>query len=109
MPRFVRDLAENGKEILSMNNVMSYLLEAGTAPLVDEMELMQVTQMPRLEWENEFVDKVRGTLVQAPGMKPPTIRVDQLDREQDDEKVIKYPEVVHFGTCPPQMCYAGEN
>ena len=85
MPRFVRDLAENGKEILSMNNVMSYLLEAGTTPLVDEMELMQVTQMPRLEWENEFVDKVRGTLVQAPGMKPPTIRVDQLDREQLSE------------------------
>ena len=107
MPRFVRDLPENGKEILSMNKVMSHLLEAGTTPLVDDVELMPVLKMPRVEWENEFVDKIRGQLVQFPGMKPPTLRVDQLDREQDDENVIKYPEVVHFGTCPPQMCYAG--
>ena len=106
MPRFVRDLAENGKEILAMNIVMQYLLDAGTKPLIDEMDLMQVTQMPRLDWETDYVDKVRGTLVRCPGMKPPALRVDQLDREQDDQRVIKYPEVVHFGTCPSQMCYA---
>ena len=32
-------------------------------------------------------------LVTSPGMKPGAIRVDQLDREQEDEKVIKYPEI----------------
>ena len=48
-----------------------------------------------------------GMLVTCPGMKPGAIRVDQLDREQEDEKVIKYPEIVHFGTRPQQLCYAG--
>ena len=40
MPRFVRDLPENGKEILSMNFIMSYLLEA-YKPVVDEMDLIR--------------------------------------------------------------------
>ena len=31
----------------------------------------------------------------------------QVDREQDDPTVVKYPELVHSGTRPPQMCYAG--
>ena len=41
MPRFVRDLSENGKEILSMNEVISYLVKS-YQPVVDEMDLMQV-------------------------------------------------------------------
>ena len=48
-------------------------------------------------------------LVTCPGMRPGAIRVDQLDREQEDEKVIKYPEIVHFGTRPQQLCYAGNS
>ena len=40
-------------------------------------------------------------------MHPGAMRVDQLDREQDDKNVIKYPEIVHFGTRPQQLCYAG--
>merc|ERR1719376_1144490 len=122
MPRFVRNLAENGKEILVMNIVMAHLLEAGTTPLVDQMDLIKVVEMPRTEWEDDFVEKVRGQLVQAPGMRPAAMRVDQLDREQEDKtvavdggggggsgSVIKYPEVIHFGTCPPQLCYANSN
>merc|ERR1719232_2453454 len=35
MPRFVRDLSENGKEILSMNEVISYMLSSYT-PLIEE-------------------------------------------------------------------------
>ena len=50
MPRFVRDLSENGKEILSMNEVMSYLLTS-YKPLIEEMELMPMTQMSQSEWQ----------------------------------------------------------
>ena len=34
MPRFVRDLCENGKEVLSMNEVVSFLLRSNV-PLVE--------------------------------------------------------------------------
>jgi ribonuclease-3 len=44
MPRFVRDLSENGKEILSMNEIVAYLLKS-YQPVVDEMDLMQVTKL----------------------------------------------------------------
>jgi ribonuclease-3 len=42
MPRFVRDLSENGKEILSMNEVIGYLLKS-YKPVIDEMDLMQAS------------------------------------------------------------------
>ena len=44
MPRFVRDLSENGKEILSMNEIVSYLLKSYT-PVIDEMELLEVEML----------------------------------------------------------------
>jgi hypothetical protein len=44
MPRFVRDLSENGKEILSMNEIVAYLLKS-YQPVVDEMDLMQVKKL----------------------------------------------------------------
>ena len=106
MPRFVRDLSENGKEILSMNEVMSFLMRCGTKKLMDEMDLLSMTKMPFREWDS-FVDKVRGQLVTYPGMKPSTLRVDQLDREQLNPDTIQYPLVVHSGNSPPQLCYAG--
>lgn len=105
MPRFVRDLNENGKEILSMNEVLKFFIDS-YKPLIDGMDLMAMTKMNATEWL-EYADKVKGMIVTFPGKKPGGIRVDQLDREQDDKNVIKYPEVVHFGTRPPQLCYAG--
>ena len=41
MPRFVRDLSENGKEILSMNEVVSYFVKS-YQPVIEEMDLLQV-------------------------------------------------------------------
>ena len=106
MPRFVRDLSENGKEILSMNEVISYMLNSYT-PLIQEMELMPMTQMSQSEWQL-IADQVKGMLVTFPGKRPSTLRVDQLDREQDaGPGVIKYPDIVHFGVRPPQLSYAG--
>lgn len=105
MPRFVRDLSEDGKEILSMNEVMKYLIKS-YSPLVMETDLMPMLKMSPTEWV-DFVEKVKGMLVTKPGLKPSAFRIDQLDREQDNPQVIKYPEIVHFGTRPPQLCYAG--
>ena len=107
MPRFVRDLSENGKEILSMNEVISYMLNSYT-PLIEEMDLMPMTQMAQSEWQ-AIADKVKGMLVTFPGKKPSTLRVDQLDREQEGagSGCIKYPDIVHFGIKPPQLSYAG--
>ena len=52
---------------------------------------------------------VKGMLVTYPGRKPSTVRVDQLDREQEGAgpATIKYPDIVHFGVRPPQLSYAG--
>ena len=105
MPRFVRELSEDGKEILCMNEVLKYCIDA-YKPLIDEMDLMSLTKMNASEWLT-FSDKVKGMIVTNPGKKPAALRVDQMDREQDDDKVIQYPELVHFGTRPPQLCYAG--
>jgi len=106
MPRFVRDLSENGKEILSMNEVISYMLSS-YSPLIEEMDLMPMTKMPQMDWQT-IADKVKGMLVTYPGKKPSTLRIDQLDREQDrGSGCIKYPDIVHFGIRPPQLSYAG--
>ena len=63
--------------------------------------------MEQLDWQNKITEPIKGMLVTHPGMHPGAMRVDQLDREQDDKNVIKYPEIVHFGTRPQQLCYAG--
>lgn len=105
MPRFVRDLCENGKEILSMNEVMAYMVKSHE-PLVQELDLIPMLHMSQPDWQH-VADKVKGMLVTQPGMQPSTIRVDQLDREQDSANTIKYPEIIHFGVKPPQLSYAG--
>uniref|UniRef100_T1IMV5 Ribonuclease 3 n=1 Tax=Strigamia maritima TaxID=126957 RepID=T1IMV5_STRMM len=98
MPRFVRALEDNGKEILSMNNVLLYLLNSFRL-LVEETELATQLKMNQYEWQN-FADEVKG-------MKPCSIRVDQLDRDQTSKDVISYPVIVHFGIRPLQLSYAG--
>ena len=47
-----------------------------------------------------------GMVVTYPGMKPCSVRVDQLDRDQQKDE-LSYPEIVHFGIRPPQLSYAG--
>ena len=68
--------------------------------------LAGLIQMSAQEWL-DFADGIKGMIVTNPGRKPAAIRVDQVDREQDDPSVVKYPELVHSGTRPPQMCFAG--
>ena len=68
---------------------------------------LRYLEMEETEWLNKITDPIKGMLVTHPGMHPGALRVDQLDREQDDKNVIKYPQIVHFGTRPQQLCYAG--
>ena len=105
MPRFVRDLSEDGKEILSMNEVLRYLTES-RRPLVEDMELPGLIGMSESEWL-EFTDAAKGMIVTRPGMKPAGLRMDQLDRKQDTKELLKFPDVVHFGHRPAQLYYAG--
>ncbi|XP_076653861.1 ribonuclease 3 drosha [Halictus rubicundus] len=107
MPRFVRDLADNGQEILSMNEVLNYLIKSSKL-LIDPGDLPKLVEMPQYKWQN-FADEVKGMIVTFPGKKPCSVRVDQLDRNQTDLSpgVIAYPEIVHFGIRPPQLSYAG--
>lgn len=106
MPRFARLLPENGKEILSMNDVLSYLLKS-SKPLLEETELAQILKYDVHEWQG-FVDEVRGSVVTFPGKKPSSIRIDQLDRNQDENHLIQFPLIIHFGIRPAQLSYAGD-
>ncbi|XP_043276130.1 ribonuclease 3 [Venturia canescens] len=107
MPRFVRDLPDKGQEILSMNEVLNYLIKSSTL-LIEPEDLPRLVEMPQYQWQN-FADEVKGMVVTYPGKKPCSVRVDQLDRDQTDQPpgVLAYPEIVHFGIRPPQLSYAG--
>ncbi|KAJ8919099.1 hypothetical protein NQ315_012084 [Exocentrus adspersus] len=107
MPRFVRELPENGKEILCMSEVLQYLLNS-SKPLIERFELENMVKMTQYEWQS-YADEIKGMVVTYPGKKPCSVRVDQLDRNIDFQKEndYKFPEIVHFGIRPPQLSYAG--
>ena len=44
MPRFARDLPDNGKELLSMNEVLTYLLNS-YKPLINKSDLQFIHAM----------------------------------------------------------------
>ncbi|KAL4715684.1 hypothetical protein ACJJTC_006263 [Scirpophaga incertulas] len=111
MPRFVRLLPEGGCEVLSMCEVLKYLLnESGL--LIPRDKLEEVHNMDHYDWQ-KFVDRLKGMIVTYPGKKPCSVRLDQLDRSPpNDQKnsmelTTYYPEIVHFGIRPPQLSYAG--
>lgn len=115
-PRFSRVLEDDGKELLSLNVIMQYLLNNSTE-LIREEDLPVIKKMNHSEWK-DFAKLFRGMVVTYPGMKPCAIRVDQIDRESDEKekdsrgtdecsKDDGYPVIVHFGIRPPQLSYAG--
>ncbi|XP_017868629.1 PREDICTED: ribonuclease 3 [Drosophila arizonae] len=112
LPRFVRELPDNGKEVLAMCEVLKYLLD-NSAELVEPQQLQHLNDISQHEWQ-KYVDYIKGMLVTKPGYKPCSLRVDQLDRNNSDlpecldrEKGISHPAIVHFGIRPPQLSYAG--
>ncbi|CAG9823289.1 unnamed protein product [Phaedon cochleariae] len=107
LPRFVRELPDNGKEVLCMKEVLKYLL-ASSQPLIEADQLGHMIEMSQYEWQS-FADEIKGMVVTYPGKKPCSVRVDQLDRniELQKEGEHMFPEIVHFGIRPPQLSYAG--
>lgn len=112
LPRFVRDIADNGKEVLAMCFVLRHLLD-NSGPLVDRGVLDKLERMPEGAWL-DYVAQVREMVVTHPGMKPCSMRVDQLDRNvsdlpecRDEADGTVNPVIVHFGIRPPQLSYAG--
>ncbi|NXM89092.1 RNC Ribonuclease, partial [Oenanthe oenanthe] len=106
MPRFVRFLPDGGKEVLSMHQILLYLLRCSKA-LVPEEEIANMLQWEELEWQ-KYAEECKGMIVTSPGMKPSSVRIDQLDREQFNPDVITFPIIVHFGIRPAQLSYAGD-
>lgn len=113
LPRFVRDLPSNGKEVLAMSEVLRYMLDQ-SGPLVSRPILDQMSSMAQSDWQ-DYVDEIKEMVVTNPGMKPCSVRVDQLDRnvsdlpectDKNDARII-HPVIVHFGIRPPQLSYAG--
>uniref|UniRef100_A0A2A4K3R9 Ribonuclease 3 n=1 Tax=Heliothis virescens TaxID=7102 RepID=A0A2A4K3R9_HELVI len=114
MPRFVRYLPEGGCEVLSMCEVLKYLIDE-SGPLIAPEKLEDVHNMDHYTWQ-KFVDRIKGMIVTYPGKKPCSVRVDQIDRSPptstdepgcSTDKKSYYPEIVHFGIRPPQLSYAG--
>ncbi|XP_067586542.1 ribonuclease 3 isoform X1 [Pseudorca crassidens] len=124
MPRFVRFLPDGGKEVLSMHQILLYLLRCSKA-LVPEEEIANMLQWEELEWQ-KYAEECKGMIVTNPGttwhhisssavlaledcpVKPSSVRIDQLDREQFNPDVITFPIIVHFGIRPAQLSYAGD-
>lgn len=57
MPRFVRELPENGKEILSMKEVLQYLLNSSNL-LIEEQDLEGMIKMSQYEWQG-YADEIK--------------------------------------------------
>ncbi|XP_068092839.1 ribonuclease 3 [Hyperolius riggenbachi] len=106
LPRFVRFLPDGGKEVLSMHQVLLYLLRSNKS-LVPEEEIANMLQWEELEWQ-KYAEECKGMIVTNPVMKPSSVRIDQLDREQFNPEVITFPIIVHFGIRPAQLSYAGD-
>ena len=58
--------ADNGKEMLSMNEVLLYLLRS-SRPVFCESELQRILRLEETDWQ-DLVDEVRGSIVTLPGM-----------------------------------------
>jgi len=57
---------DNGKEILSMNEVLAFMLRSSRM-LCEETELSNLLKLEDSEWQN-YVGEVRGMIVTYPGM-----------------------------------------
>lgn len=66
MSLWIYIFTDNGKEILSINEVLLYLLRSAQ-PLLEESELNELLKYEKHEWQS-WVDKVRGMIVTYPGM-----------------------------------------
>ncbi|XP_033099122.1 ribonuclease 3-like isoform X2 [Anneissia japonica] len=108
MPRFARSLPNNGKEILSMHHVMQALIRKGRS-FTDVLEEMNWREYDDIDWQS-FAEDMKNSILTYPGKKPSSVRVDQIDREEEEiDKARPFPTIVHFGVRPVQLTYAGDH
>ena len=63
---YINMYTDNGKEILSMDVVLSYLIKANR-PLITKEELARLVDHTPHQWA-DFVDTIRGSVITNPGM-----------------------------------------
>ncbi|PIK35838.1 putative ribonuclease 3-like [Apostichopus japonicus] len=107
MPRFARLLPNNGKEILSMHQVMTYLLTI-RKPVITEDKLASILKLDTIK--SRFLDFMHDMIVTCPGKKPSSVRCDQVDRDQavSNKKSKQFPLIIHEGVMPTQLTYAAD-
>lgn len=62
---------DGGKEVLSMHQVLLYLLRS-SKPLVPEEEIADMLQWEELEWQ-KYAEECKGMIVTNPGMVRPQL------------------------------------
>lgn len=114
-PRFVNSDTERVKELLSMDLILAYLLDQMDL-LINDSRLFNLKGMSREECVR-FRRQYKDMIMWSPGKKPASIRVDQIDYEEEFPKISAstfpsnkskgYPVIIHFGSRPTQLSYAG--
>uniref|UniRef100_A0A5K3EYP8 RNase III domain-containing protein n=1 Tax=Mesocestoides corti TaxID=53468 RepID=A0A5K3EYP8_MESCO len=109
-PRFVRKVGDASAELLSVNHILEYWMGQSRLPLIRPTDLSAIQRMANSEWSAR-IDDLRGTLAWKPGVKPPAIRIDQLDRSFDSSsssstntpRSLPYPLLVHMTFTPMKL------
>jgi ribonuclease-3 len=103
MPRFVRKLRGDGKELLPMAAVLEHFTTVNR-PFMDDTTA--VTFMKDNEAFRNFAQSKRGQLFFHPLKKPCTIRADLIEPyDQLPGNSDYYPLLTHFGVIPAAYAY----
>ena len=91
LPRFIRQLGDGEKELLSADAILRYLISECSS-----------LEHEALSYGDNLVDyrpRFKDMIVLAPNHRPSALRIDQIDIENHA------PIIVHFGLGPPQLSY----
>lgn len=86
-------ISDSGKEILSMDQILTYLLKS-SKPLVKESDLPALVDYPQLDWNN-FVDTVRGSIATYPGKVRVGVNNSSIERNISIS-VLKFKMIFSF-------------
>lgn len=92
-PRFARQVCPRTKELLSIDVILSYLVNESNS-LSEEVRLYGD------QWAT-YRHRYKNMIVWSPNSRPSAVRIDQIDLEDHE------PVIIHFGLRPPQLSYAG--
>ncbi|KAH7726594.1 DROSHA protein [Aphelenchoides avenae] len=106
LPRFVRNIESDGKEVLPMSTVLSHF-DASFHPLMDDDSAQIFCKDSRLF--ADFAQVKKGKIFVNPEKRPCAIRADLIDAydrlpRNDDY----YPLLTHYGVLPAAYAYSGK-